>query len=474
MIDTLSMLALKVAPNIFDISSQLVHVSMRDQIVRGRLLVRDLKRSTLKCDRILIVGAGIAGISAAAAAAALGIEVLVVDTNPAPMALQASVASRWVGPFMYEWPSIHSGNQDYPPSDSSLWDVPDHDTPTWSRTDPVPSSVLSADVRAWLTAYLAAVWKAPRKKPKFLMNVDASFVSNYVKNVFYPAGTNAVMFSGSPWPLGDHKPKSFDPDYILLAAGMGIEDIRLTPGGFMGVPFWSNDDLKSPAVQTQKTAVFGGGDGALQDVFRSLTIFEHPLSLMSQLQTGASGKALQELIPGLTVIEQQSRLQGIWTMERNQWALLDNKCADFAQQLALEPDAVGKIAAAIRPGGGRVHLFIRGDNFSKAYLLNRFVIHLIEQAMKVAPHAFGGKMTLKILRNVTATKSSTLPTKEISVHTRHSGKKPHVRRFERFDRVVVRFGIVEGTVPGLQMVSLTTSPPGQRTSLAQVPLPFVA
>jgi len=466
------MLALKVAPNVFDISSQLVHVSMRDQVVRARLLVRDLKLSKLKCDRILIVGAGIAGISAAAAAAAQGVEALVVDTNSEPMALQGSVTSRWVGPFMYEWPLVHSGNQDYPPNHPSFWDVPDRDTPSWSQTDPVPSSVLSGDVRTWLTKYLGGVWKSPRKRPRFLMSVNGSQVSHYVKKVFTPGGTNAATFIGTSWPLGGPSAVAFEPDYILLAAGMGREDVELTKGGFSGVPFWSNDDLKDTVVQRQRMAVFGGGDGALQDVFRALTSFDHPLSLMKQLQVGASGQALQQLIPGLTVIEGQSRLLGTWTARKDQWKVLDTKCAEFAKTFSKDADAVAKVAAAIRPGAGQIHLFVRGEGFSKAYLLNRFVIYLIEHAMLASPHQFAGKMALKIVRNVTAVQSTPMTANGIRFRTRPT-KGSGVLRTHRFDRVVVRFGIVEGTIPGLQMVSLTASPPEHRTTLAQVPLPFV-
>nr|NLU60156.1 hypothetical protein [Pseudomonas sp. BIGb0427] len=41
-VDSLSLLSLKVAPNVFDLSSGMHHVSIRDQIVRAQLLVRDL------------------------------------------------------------------------------------------------------------------------------------------------------------------------------------------------------------------------------------------------------------------------------------------------------------------------------------------------------------------------------------------------------------------------------------------------
>ncbi|MFP3245845.1 MAG: hypothetical protein RXR20_14995, partial [Paraburkholderia sp.] len=71
-IDTLALLGLKAKSNIFDLSSDLVHVSMRDQIVRAQILVRDLCAADPNLQRILVVGAGVAGISAAMAAGHAG------------------------------------------------------------------------------------------------------------------------------------------------------------------------------------------------------------------------------------------------------------------------------------------------------------------------------------------------------------------------------------------------------------------
>ena len=57
-VDSLSLLSLKVASNVFDLSSGLHHVSIRDQIVRAQLAVRDLKRGDKSLHSLLIVGAG--------------------------------------------------------------------------------------------------------------------------------------------------------------------------------------------------------------------------------------------------------------------------------------------------------------------------------------------------------------------------------------------------------------------------------
>ena len=122
--NTLSILALKVAPNVFDISSGLFHISIRDQMLRARTLVRDLDKGNqlvLPAAHVLIVGAGVAGVSAAMALGELVVETVVVDSAAEPFSVQKNVTSRFVGPYMYEWPSDFFDDQAFPPvSPSSL------------------------------------------------------------------------------------------------------------------------------------------------------------------------------------------------------------------------------------------------------------------------------------------------------------------------------------------------------------------
>ncbi len=114
-VNALALLSLKVAPNVFDISSGQYHVSIRDQIVRAQLLVRDLCCLDDVFKSVLVVGAGAGGAAVAVAAAAAGKKVRLIDAADAPFNLQRGTTKRFVGPFMYEWPeSIHS-NQSYPP-----------------------------------------------------------------------------------------------------------------------------------------------------------------------------------------------------------------------------------------------------------------------------------------------------------------------------------------------------------------------
>src|SRR5258708_3971144 len=99
-VNPLSIMALKVKDNTFDLGSWLRHISVRDQIIRARLLVRDLCESSqlIDGDKILVIGAGAAGLAAAYALLEQGVQVLVVDRSPEPFSLWDQVTQRFVGP----------------------------------------------------------------------------------------------------------------------------------------------------------------------------------------------------------------------------------------------------------------------------------------------------------------------------------------------------------------------------------------
>lgn len=466
MIDTLSLLALKVAPNVFDLSSGLAHVSMRDQVVRARLLVRDLVASGEPCRKLLVVGAGIAGISVATAGAAAGVEVLVVDTNTMPMALQEKVTSRYVGPFMYEWPFEVFADQSYPPSDPRLWPTPDVDTPTWMSTAPLPANVLGNEVRNWLHARLASGWGS-KPSPRLLMRTAPASVKAFVLAFRTAPGTTAAVFQGQLWPRPMRRTVTFAPDFVVLAAGLGQEEVVL-PGGLAGVPFWSNDTLKAPTVTSQTTGIFGSGDGALQDVLRALTIHDHPLQLVDQIQASPAAALLASAIGSLGALEQEYRLQSAWTVAKDKSHLIDKKCQMIARKLANKPSMRAEVANALRIGTGEVRLYMRDHHFSKAYLLNRFAVHLIEQAQIAHRSGFAGRMKLDVRRGVDVTNSFSS-----GVHRSVTYTQGGSTTTDQLDSITVRFGIVGGTVPGQQLVGLTKPRRNQRTLLAQVPMPLL-
>lgn len=461
----LSLLANKCAARTFDISSGMVYVSMRDQIVRAQLLIRDLRKCDPSAQRILIVGAGIAGISAAACAESLGMRAVVVESKPIPLHLQNNVRTRMVGPFMYEWPSILSNSQSYPPTLNNLGEVIDF-TPTWNSTTPISAHDLAKDIEVW-----CASLSVGRPNRMFHFDCAAADTKQYVREFVAahsrldPAGAKA---KSPPIKLPDNT--DFEPDYVALAVGTGTERIHLIEGtendptSVRGIPFWQDDDLRNTRNMDWQVCVFGGGDGALQDVLRLVTKFDHPLQLIEELNSGKDKitKQLSGVMRQLEALEQQSRLYATWS-SGSIYDLIDYECGRICATLASDPKVVKKVLAQVRDGEGTTTIVHRGIHFGKAYLLNRFCVHLIEKCFPSVRMA--GKVGYLRIQNSQADRAG----------TESSGL--HVVELDngvilRLDKVVVRFGPSQSELQERQLVKLHPGTQADRTSMASIPLPF--
>lgn len=461
----LSLLANKCAANTFDISSGMVYASMRDQIVRAQLLITDLHSSDNGC-KILIVGAGIAGVTAAACAAQLGLEVVVLESESQPFALQRGVKQRMVGPFMYEWPSLMAKFQDYPPANASLAKgLPD--TPKWTASDPISADDLVNQLMPWYD-------RLEKLSPQLRFNYgqSAATTKQYVEKF-----VNACAEIVDPGarriapPLALPDSTEFTPDYIILAVGMGTERVHLIDGTendvdcIKGVAFWGNDDFRKTPDMNWRVGVFGGGDGALQDVLRLLTRFDHPLLFITALRKkpGAIGAKLDAILPELDTVEQQSRLLHTWSADI--YELIDLKCEGIAGRLAKDPAVISRVLTLLRPGCGTVFHVHRGQHFTKAYLLNRFCVHLIERCLAhSSPVGFVG---YKRIKDSTAEfGASSLPAGGSIVNLSNGD-------FIKLDRVSVRFGPNKDELEKRHIIKLSAEARADRTSLAGIPLPYL-
>lgn len=498
-VDSLALLSLKCASRTFDLSSRLAHVSMRDQIVRAQLLARDLRSFDHDGRRVLVVGAGIAGTAFAIEAVAAHFEIVLLEAEASALKLQSAVTTRYVGPFMYEWPSAFHDDQSYPPDPSRhLGDAPAH-TPHWGEQQPVAASAMAGQYLDWLKAARVALGPLG---PSLWFDVDKAQVKAFVRTFVVAASANFRRWmAGFPLlpmpPLGimsgradaDNPPgapalAAFVPDYVVLAAGMGQETTALPVGKGKSVPasgrrFWQNDDLKKPLAADQEIGVFGGGDGALQDVLRLLTQFNHPLELIAHLREDATVAALLDRErDALLAIEQQSRLIGTWTLGNAVFAGVDAACREVAERLAAEPALRKQLAGGMRSGKGAVCHFVRKVHFSKAYLLNRFVVHLIASSRAAADALneedwqghVGYRLYFGAEPEASAAATGGAASKRIEVTVNLPAGR--LETFE-FDDVVVRLQLEDQAVGASQMIQLSARDNGLRTAIAQVPLPFV-
>lgn len=382
----LAVLAFKCAARVFDISSGLAQVSIRDQIVRAQLFIDDLcAKDQTKGMKLLVVGSGIAGVSAALRAKHLGLDVVLVDVRGKPFSLQDGVNTRFVGPFMYEWPIHGFCDQSYP---KSQYGNPSGSMPSWSSEGPMPASELVQQLNDWLQK------RPPDDLPDTYLGVDQTKLQDYVRKFVASAKTKSAsvpklkLSAGAVDLVGKIKPsgRDFKPRYVVLAVGMGQEKTSM-PGHseLSGAAFWTNDSFRLRSAFNGTAGVFGGGDGALQDVLRLLTRHDHPLQLMDAVERSSHSVRATLLAHQASVLalEQQARLLSMWAPS-DAYVFLDNECQAVCEKLAKVRTVRSAVLRQLRRGVGCVHHVWKEQTFGKAYLLNRFVLHLIEQCLKAS------------------------------------------------------------------------------------------
>lgn len=399
--NTLSLLAHKVASNMFDISSGLTHVSLRDQLIRGTTLVRDLI-STEQLDGtysdILIVGAGAGGIAAALAAAAGGKRVLVIDTGDMPFRLQRNAATRYVGPYMYEWPSLVYNDQRLPPrgtSALSAWaDNGSYAGLTIPSANPITANELvkhwdmelqnSLDRHAELFTVLTGV-DGKASKGEILRWLKGA-------SKWHRRRPPQLLFYGTNWRTGARITKHINPRFTILAAGLGPERTTWSNNRqtFTGDKFWEWDSLRNyncglPSHLKARIAVFGGGDGALQDTLRCLMICEEPLGFIAKLEQNLTASVkIKESITKILLIEQQHSLVRTWTngAKSNEDDTLQKAYMQVITPLASTPEIRSTVFSLLRSDVNSVDMIVSENSLGKAYALNRFLVLLIDECYR--------------------------------------------------------------------------------------------
>ncbi len=487
MINSLAVLAYKVAPNMFDLSTGLSHVSLRDQVIRGATLVRDLIAASLvnPGDELLIIGAGAAGVSAARQASTVGCRSLLIDTASEPFGLQADVKTRYVGPYMYEWPwDIHADQHFAPPATSLLhhWNTAVHAGLAINSTDPLTAKQLARDWQGQLDAWV----RAPGSKLSVLTKVDPKAALRAVKawrrqQWFWMPGPGTLRFDGDSWPSGAKTQESINPKFIILAAGFGPERVTweeplsLTPGQprktISGPRFWENDGLsqKSCGFKSAPTiVVLGGGDGALQDALRCVYPQLHPLEILKDLFTFPGVQAaFKEVHADLLLAEQQHAATRTWTSGTSQageFASLQHAYVAILETLAVNPRVQDAMLDTLRKDVARVVLVVREKHFGKAYSLNRFLILLLAECLELV--SAPGKVEFQLKFNAEVT-DITGPdgNRTVTVRDFYTNTSTDISNVAHLS---IRFGVVGDLAPG-QLMGLTKKDTKNRRELANIP-----
>jgi hypothetical protein len=246
---------------------QYTPVSLRDQVVRASYLVDALAHERIigSDTRLLILGAGLAGVATALAALQRGVQdIVLVERAAVPLSLQAKCRSRWVDPTQYDWPATHWQDEHWPVKEVGP-------ARTFTAVSSPFDPIVAAYATHWSTDFTTRI-QALNNKVRFRNRAKAL---RWRRNA---AGGLVV-------PLRDEHGAVLQPvetDILIVAMGYGKERAHLPDGAnadqrFVGIDFWSDDKFQHEDFGVQNAlpdhfvVVSGGGDGALQDFIRLAT-----------------------------------------------------------------------------------------------------------------------------------------------------------------------------------------------------------
>jgi hypothetical protein len=255
-----------------------------------------------KGSKVVVVGAGAAGLMAAAAAAELEASVTLLEQLQGPMELQRNSRIRWIDPFIYDWPLTESAG--------TRANLPIID---WEAAYAEKVSEQIEDRwNGYVDRYkIHCYWNVAKEKLNFGHYGGRTFV--------YCSG----QYNNEPRTLS----QPFD--VIVLAVGFGVEaehDAKYS--------YWSDDNLDGGFMTNrdgQSWLVSGCGDGGLTDLMRlCIHRFRHGriIDIFSGVKNIEAVKELlvkahtQELPAKNTPEEQENFLADLFDDVMNRYDLL--------------------------------------------------------------------------------------------------------------------------------------------------------
>jgi hypothetical protein len=265
-----AVLPLKAAVCVFDICQHQSYISIKDQMIRARLLAEWLYTTHLLGDpikRVLVVGGGVAGVCTALLLTEYGmratgpVDVTLVDQQDELFSAQAACSTRFVSLTQYDWPAKHFDTHELP-STQAIFHQSLLPGGSFFRLT-VPSQPTRA-------SNLVTQWRADFRSWDLKMHGKLRRYRNTGAALPNPPSAQApltVLFeeknSARQW--------SEDFDLIVFATGFNLEQIPDIVGfGRVSPFFWEDDDYADPNVShgNEDFAIVGMGDGALQDFLR--------------------------------------------------------------------------------------------------------------------------------------------------------------------------------------------------------------
>jgi hypothetical protein len=344
-----------VAPFCFDLSGSYVPASIRDQMLRGMWMASRLfAEGVVEADsRVLTVGAGVAGATAAIVCAKYGAKVDLIEKSGGPFYLQRSASSRWLDPTQYDFPLDHWQKAQFP----------------WVHSVQVPLSW-----RAGFATSVVLAWdeQLENYRAKLHPRLEIKYYSKLIQIVGADRAQEKDYVAAEIECDGAKRREHYSA--VLLCHGFGKEKCCVTD--YDSVPFWSEG---GPPALPRTILISGDGDGALQEFILTVT---NRRSAKEVFEAIIPNDIRSDLQRNLHSAEDQAQRAFIWsapeydheifnTLEKSYLALID--------RLLSNDDLRTSVAALVRPET-KVTLAHLGSHFGRAYALNRFLCLLILRA----------------------------------------------------------------------------------------------
>jgi hypothetical protein len=259
----------QLAPRFFSMSGKLYPISVRDQMVRAQMFVTRAIAAGYFNDsdhnRLIVVGAGAAGVTASICAVEQGVPTLLLERHLQPFNVQANCQTRWLCPTLYDFPAKHWPVGEYPPSTLTA----------------APPLIWKAD---WVHV-LIGPWRDKFRDVKTAANSILEYrpyLDVLTKPELDPSERFTVLSVEINDPVKGPYTEKIPAAIVLLATGFG-EERRFLMNGDPPVPhptwgyaFWEDDPFDKPNFDVKggarpKVLISGSGDGAIQDFLRIVT-----------------------------------------------------------------------------------------------------------------------------------------------------------------------------------------------------------
>lgn len=359
-----------VARKCYEIGGAFSPASIRDQMLRAALFAeRAVARGVVDdgAKSLLVVGGGPAGLTAAMAAADLGVATTLVERSAARFGRYAACTTRVLDPTLYDWPMTHWRVGAFP------FDGRDATLPWKAGRASAIAAGWDAEFNVWLAAFQAD----PANAGRFRLRPATSFVAPATGRpaAVGPDGLVEVELRDASGTTSEKF------GAVLSCVGWGEE--RTAVGGFRGYRFWERDKLLHGPPRA-RVILSGGGDGALQDLIRIATGRDAREAFDAIFGAEPFRSELAAVTPLVRDAEDVAARALSWSSGKTEdgviLARLEAKHQEAIDLLLAKLSRTLPIRIALcfaEPDFTRVSVAHRAEHLPRCYALNRFLALLL-------------------------------------------------------------------------------------------------